>query len=79
MDVIDLNAERSKREQPDPEFVRQDEYGRPIYCFGMEYEMGDKRWSTEVWAYDWADAENRCAAMRDSLKVFGQLYGSVPV
>lgn len=78
-DVIDLNAERSKREQPDQEFVRQDEYGRPLYHFGLQYEMDGSVWSTAVWAYDFEDADKRCAAMRESLKVLGKTYSHIPV
>lgn len=78
MDVIDLNAERSKREQPDPQFVRQDDFGRPLYEFLLSYRMDEKSWSITVWAYSFEDAGNRVAAMRESLKLDGQLYGRVP-
>lgn len=78
-DPIDLNAERNKREQPDPEFIRQDEYGRKLFVFLLNYEMDGKQWSTEVWAYDFADAEARVAAMRESLKVTGQLFDRIPL
>ena len=78
-DIVDLNAERSKREQPDPQFVGTDEYGRKIYVFLLSYEMDGKLWSTQVWAYDTADAEARVAAMRQSLKVDGQLFDAIPL
>lgn len=77
-DVIDLNAERSKREQPDPDHVRHDDFGRPLYEFLLSYGMEDKQWSTTVWAYSFEDAENRVIAMRESLKVDGQAYGCIP-
>lgn len=76
--VIDLGAERNRRAQPDPEFVRKDDYGRPLYTFLLSYEMDGSRWSTELWAYDFADAEARVAAMRESLKVDGQAFSTVP-
>jgi hypothetical protein len=75
---IDLAAERNKREQPDPEFVRKDEYGRPLFTFLLSYEMGGSQWATEIWAYDFDDAEARVAAMRESLKVDGKLFTTVP-
>lgn len=78
-DIIDLSAERNKREQSVPEFVRHDDYGRPLYTFLLSYEMEGKSWSTEVWAYDFADAEARVAAMRESLKVTGQLFDRIPL
>lgn len=76
--IINLTTERAKREAPDPEFVRHDDYGRPIYCFTCSYDMGDRRFCTEVWAYDWPDAEARVAAMREGMKVEGQIYSVVP-
>jgi hypothetical protein len=77
-DIIDLNAERSKRDQPDPEFVRKDDFGRPLYTFLLSYEMAGSQWCAEIWAYSFEDAEARVQAMRESLKVDGQAYSTVP-
>lgn len=77
-EIVDLTAERNRRAAPDPEFVRKDDYGRPLYTFLLSYEMDGKQWSTEVWAYDFADAEARVAGMRASLKIDGQAYSQVP-
>jgi hypothetical protein len=77
-DIIDLNAERSKRDQPDPEFVRKDDFGRPLYTFLLSYEMAGSQWRAEIWAYSFEDAEARVQAMRESLKVDGQAYSTVP-
>jgi len=76
-EIIDLTGERNKRAAPDPEFVCQDNYGRPMYLFLLAYEMGEKAYGAEVWAYDEADAEARVAAMKASLKVDGQLFEQV--
>ena len=59
-------------------FVRQDDYGRRLYTFLLSYCIDGKQWSTEVWAYDFADAEARVAAMRESLRVDGQLFERFP-
>jgi hypothetical protein len=75
---IDLAAERNRRAQPDLEFIRTDDYGRKLYTFLLSYEMDGRMWSTQVWAYDFADAETRVKAMRDSLKVDGQAFSTVP-
>lgn len=75
---IDLAAERDKREQPDPQFVRQDDYGRKLFLFLLSYEMGGSRWCAEVWAYDFDDAATRVAAMRGSLTLDGQAFETVP-
>lgn len=77
-DVIDLGAERNRRAQPDEQFVKHDDYGRPIYLFLLEYQMDDKSWQAEVWAYDFEDAEKRVEAMRTSLTLLGQSYEQVP-
>lgn len=77
-EIIDLSAERNKRAEPDPQFVRQDDYGRKLYTFLLSYEMDGKQWATELWAYDEADAQARVDAMRQSLTVDGKLFGEVP-
>ena len=77
-EIVDLTAERNRRSAPDPEFVRKDDFGRPLYTFLLSYEMDGKQWSTEVWAYSFEDADARVAAMRDSLKVDGQAYSCTP-
>ena len=76
--IIDLTAERNRRAEPDPEFIRHDDYGRPLYTFLLNYEMNGGRWQTQVWAYDQADAEARVAAMRESLTVLGKAFSCVP-
>jgi len=77
-DIIDLNERRNAAERPDAEFVRKDEYGRPLYCFVLSFDMGDKQYGTELWAYDRGDAEAKVAAMRASLRLDGQLFGVIP-
>ncbi len=76
--IIDLNAERNRRAQPDPEFVKQDDYGRPLYMFLLSYEYQDRRWQAEIWAYSFEDAEGRVAAMRESLVCDGQCFAAIP-
>jgi hypothetical protein len=76
--IIDLSAKRNEREQPDAEFVRSDEFGRPLYTFGVEYRMDDRTYSFHLIAYDWEDAERRVAAIREDGKVFGQIMTAVP-
>lgn len=77
-DIIDLSEKRNEREKPDEEFVRKDDFGRPLYTFGVEYHMDGGLWSFHLWAYDWDDAERRVAAIREDGKVFGQIMTSVP-
>lgn len=74
---IDLAAERNRREQPAPEFIKQDDYGRPLYLFLLSYEFEGGLWQTELWAYSMDDAEARVAAMLNSLAVRGQLFDQV--
>jgi hypothetical protein len=77
-DVIDLNEKRNERERPDAEFIRKDDFGRPMYCFLLDYTFDGKHWSSEVWAYDEAEALKRVEAMRESLKYMGQMFTVVP-
>lgn len=77
-DVIDLTAERNRRDGPDPEFIRRDDFGRALYLYGLDYEYGGKEWMTELWAYSFEDAEARVQGMRLSLKVMGQKHSETP-
>lgn len=77
-DVIDLNERRNAAERPDPEFVRKDDFGREMFCFALSYDLGDRQFGTNIWAYDLNDAEAKVAAMRESLRLDGQLYSSIP-
>ncbi|WP_127144093.1 hypothetical protein [Pelagibacterium montanilacus] len=78
-DPIDLDRERNRRASPDPEHVRYDDFGRPLYEFTCSYSRDGKRWGTTVWAYSMADAESRARAMRSNLTVEGQLFSTIPL
>jgi hypothetical protein len=77
-DPIDLASVRAAKEQPDPEFVRKDEYGRPLYCFTAEYRRGDATYGLNFWAYDAEDAATAVAAMNTGIVLLGQVYSHVP-
>ena len=80
MSVIDLTAERNKRTAPDPEFVKHDDLGRPMYCYCVEYDMNGKQWGgVSIWAYDFEEALRRLEAIRQSSKVGGQLMATYPL
>jgi hypothetical protein len=70
---VDLDAERNKRNGPDAEHVRKDEFGRPMYRFLLSYEMDGAEWTgLHVWAYSMEDAMKRADAIRVTVKVDGQ-------
>lgn len=77
-DIIDLSERRNTADRPDAEYVRKDDFGRPLYCFLLDYEMDGDSYSAEVWAYTAEDAERRVMAMRHSLTLMGQMYKSFP-
>lgn len=77
-DFIDLDAERARRDQPDPEFVRKDEFGRNLYTFAASYCRPDgRKFSIEFLAYDQADAEDAVAGMNLGLTYDGQIFSQV--
>lgn len=76
-DIISLNEKRNEREKPDAEFVHMDDFGRPMYTFGVEYAMDDRHWSFRIIAYSMEDAQKRVAAIRESGKVYGQIMAVV--
>jgi hypothetical protein len=75
--IVDLTAERNKRTRPGAEHVRKDDYGRELYRFLLSYEHDGGHWSTDMWAYDFADAESKVSSMRKSLKVDGQCFSTI--
>jgi hypothetical protein len=76
---IDLNEVRNARAQPDPQFIRKDDYGRPMFTYTCSYVMGGKSWALDIWAYDDEDAEARVAGIRESLKCDGKVFAIIPV
>lgn len=64
-------------DKPDADCVRYDDAGKPLYLYLLSYDMNGP-WSTQVWAYSFEDAQARVDAMRSSLVVLGQAFGSVP-
>ena len=77
-DIVDLNAERAKREAPDAEFVRHDDFGRPMYCFIAHYQMNGSTWSFQLWAYSAEDAEARLDGIRLHGEISGQIFTAFP-
>ena len=77
--VIDLGAERARRDGPDPEFLATDQWGRPMFTFALSYRLGEKVFGVSILAYDFDDAEARVAAMRASLQLDGKIFSEWPV
>lgn len=77
MTIIDLAAEREKRDGPDPQFVTTDEFGRKMFAFHAEYRMDEAVFAIQFFAYDFGDAERRLSAMRSGLELRGQVYCEV--
>jgi len=78
-ETVDLSVERDKRNGPDAEHVRKDDFGRPMYRYLLSYEMdGDKWTGVHVWAYSWEDAEKRVAAIKASVTLDGQAMRCEP-
>jgi hypothetical protein len=76
-DAIDLAAERDKRNGPDAEHVRKDDFGRTLYRYLLSYEMDGETWGgVDVWAYSMDDAQKRVDAMRATVKLDGQAMRS---
>ena len=78
MTIIDISAERDKRNAPDPDCVITDEEGKDWFLFSLEYRQDGRRMTTDLWAVSREDAEAKVAAMRDSLVFVGQTVAVVP-
>lgn len=70
---VSLDAARAAREQPAAEFVRADQWGRPLFQFAANYEVEGRRWEVRFWAFDFDHAERAIAAMGGRLGDLGQV------
>ena len=77
-DPIDLSAIRNQRTAPDAEFVKRDDFGRPMQCYLIEYTMDGHEWGVQVWAYSMEDAANRVQALRATAVLKGQAMRCQP-
>lgn len=79
MTVIDIKQYRAAQERPDLDHVSQDQWGRDIFRFAVEYphlakQSGENRtWTATIWAYSFQDAEDRLEAIRQHGVVAGQV------
>lgn len=78
MTVIDLQKVKADREAPDADCIKRDEYGRPLYTFGLEYELDGKTFTVSIVAPSMDEAERHASSMRNSVTVYGQIYSVVP-
>jgi hypothetical protein len=78
MTVIDLQQIKADREAPDADCTERDEYGRPLYTFGIEYELDGDLYTASIIAPSLEEAERHAAAMRNGVTVYGQIYRIIP-
>lgn len=76
--MVDLNAERERRNSPDAAFIYVDEKGVQWFKFTCEFECDDSKWGFEIWALDHQDAMRRVEALKASASVKGKLYHEIP-
>lgn len=76
-EIINLEAQRGLRDQPDGDQVRLDADGWPMYRYLADYQHAGQHFDLKLWAYDLADAEAQVLAMRDSLVLVGQVFARV--
>ncbi|ANL02683.1 hypothetical protein [Rhizobium phage RHEph18] len=78
VEPTDFQKFRTERDI-DPEFIRKDDMGRPMYSFLLSYKFAGSTWGgVSIWAYSFEDAQERAKAMRESLEVLGQIGGVIP-
>ena len=76
-DVIDLDAERGRRDRPSSEFVTYDDDGVPLFIYTVEYTLDGLPYGFQLWAYDFTHAEEQVAAIRASVTLVGQVMEQV--
>jgi len=80
-DIIKFNvikAGLAAAEVPDVELVRHDEYGRPLYCYLLEYQHDGITFGLDFWAYTETDAQAHLLSMVAHLTYVGQKFAMVP-
>ncbi len=75
-DVVNLSAERDRRDGPDAEHRTTDQWGRPMFDFMVDFEFNGSKWTVHLWAYDFEDAQARVHALRSTATQEGQVYES---
>lgn len=73
-EIIDFQ----RRDEPDPHLVRHDEYGRPLYCYTLEYQHQGQTYGLDFWWYSDAEAMDHVISMIATLTYVGQKMGEVP-
>lgn len=73
MTIIDLGRERAKRNAPDPNCISRDADGNPLFKFSYVYRHMGRRFSVDVWARDWSDAEARLSSIKSGAWVEGMV------
>jgi hypothetical protein len=76
--ILKASLDAAEGEGPDPEFVRRDEYGRPVYCFMLEYEHDGQMYGLDFWAYSEDDAKAHVLSMVAHMSYVGQKMGELP-
>jgi len=54
--IISLTDRRAS-DQPDPAHVSSDQWGRQMYKFSGDYQLGGRWWNQQFWAFSRDDAE----------------------
>lgn len=80
--LVDLGKARALREAalngPDPDCIIGDGEGRTMYLFAVDWHHDGRRWTIQIAAYDWEDAEARLASIKSSGTVVGTIVAQGP-
>lgn len=71
---IDHALHRAETNGPDADQTWRDDTGQVWHCFSVDYTVGDRSFTTSLWAHDLDDAELRLAALRANARIAGQIY-----
>lgn len=71
--IISLSDHISKRNAPDPNCISRDADGNPLFKFSYVYRHMGRRFSVDVWAHDWADAEARLSSIKSGAWLEGMI------
>jgi len=77
-DIIDISAEREKKNGPDIKHVYIDASGVKWFEYACEFNFGNKEYAFNLWATSIDDCEERLDAIKKSGAVSGQILCEQP-
>lgn len=75
--IVSFDDVRRARDT-DPDQIEYDGNGRIMFKYAIDYKFSESHYSIHIFAYDFADAQSRLAAINATGEVVGQIVSEQP-